>query len=207
MAVDHFPQNGNHAVEACVSKGQMPEHDDEMRLIEQVCAGKRESFRPLVEAHQQQVFRICFHLLKNTATAEDLAQDTFLTAFRKIAQYDPDKGKFSTWLITIAKRLCLNVLRKTSSIPMAEPPEMSAPIQNSPDHRAARSDTFRALDQALVELSDDHRRAFIFAEIEELPYEEIARIEGIALGTVKSRVSRAKLALQGLLKTTYEELT
>jgi RNA polymerase sigma-70 factor (ECF subfamily) len=185
----------------------MPEYSDEMRLIEQVCAGKRESFRALVESHQQQIFRICFHLLKDTANAEDLAQDTFVTAFRKIGQFDPDRGKFSTWLITIAKRLCLNVLRKTAPISMAEPPEVSAPIQNSPDHRAARSDTFRALDQALAELSDEHRRAFVFAEIEELPYEEIARIEDIAPGTVKSRVNRAKLALQGLLRTTYEELT
>lgn len=181
--------------------------NDEMKLIEQVCAGKRESFRVLVETHQQQVFRICFHLLKNTANAEDLAQETFTTAFRKIAQFDPDKGKFSTWLITIANRLCLNSLRKILPISMEEPPDMPAPTRDSPDHLAECSDTFHALDAALATLSDEHRRAFVFAEIEELPYEEIARIENIAPGTVKSRVSRAKLALQGQLRTTYEELT
>ena len=181
--------------------------DNETRLIEQVCAGKRESFRVLVETHQHQIFRICFHLLKDNASAEDLAQETFTTAFRKIAQFDPDKGKFSTWLITIAKRLCLNALRKISPILMEEPPDVPAPTRDSPDHRAERSETFRSLEAALANLSDDHRRAFIFAEIEELPYEGIARIENIAPGTVKSRVSRAKLALQGLLRTTYEELT
>ncbi len=185
----------------------MPEDHDEMRLIEQVRAGRRESFRALVEAHQDRVFRICLYLLKDAARAEDLAQDTFVTAFRKMASFDPDKGTFSTWLITIARRLCLNALRKTAPIPMAEPPEVAAPLRNSPDHRAARSETFRALDEALAKLSDEHRRAFVFAEIEELPYDEIARIENIAPGTVKSRVSRAKLALQGLLRTTYEELT
>ena len=122
--------------------------NDEMKLIEQVCAGKRESFRVLVETHQQQVFRICFHLLKNTANAEDLAQETFTTAFRKIAQFDPDKGKFSTWLITIANRLCLNSLRKILPISMEEPPDMPAPTRDSPDHLAERSDTFHALDAA-----------------------------------------------------------
>lgn len=184
----------------------MPDDHDEIRLIEQVCAGKRESFRILVEAHQQRIFRICFHLLKDAQTAEDLAQDTFITAFRKIAQFNPDKGKFSTWLITIARRLCLNALRKTTPISMAETIDVAAPIRNSPDHRAERSETLRALDEALANLSEDHRRAFILAEIEELPYEEIARIENTAPGTVKSRVSRAKLALQGQLKTTYEGL-
>jgi RNA polymerase sigma-70 factor (ECF subfamily) len=90
---------------------------------------------------------------------------------------------------------------------MGEPPVLLAAPHDSPDHRAERSDTFRALDAALGKLSDEHRRAFIFSEIEELSHEEIARIENIAPGTVKSRVSRAKLALQGQLRTTYEELT
>lgn len=180
---------------------------DETRLIEQVRAGKGDSFRDLVDTHQHLVFRICFHMMKETGSAEDLAQDTFVTAFRKIAQFDPDSGKFSTWLLTIAKRLCLNALRKASPVPMEEPESVSAPSGDSPDHRAGRSDTFRALDSALANLSDEHRRAFIFAEIEELPYEEIARIENIAPGTVKSRVNRAKLALQGQLRAAYEELT
>jgi RNA polymerase sigma-70 factor (ECF subfamily) len=181
--------------------------EDETRLIEQVRAGNRESFRILVETHQQQVFRICYHLLKDGGNAEDLAQETFVTAFRKISQFDPDRGRFSTWLIVIAKRLCLNALRTITPIPMAEPPGGSAPPRDSPDRRAERSETFRALDAALAKLSDEHRRAFIFSEIEELPHEEIARIENIAPGTVKSRVSRAKLALQGELRTTYGELT
>lgn len=185
----------------------MSEDHDEIRLIEQVCAGRREAFRILVETHRHRIYRICFHLLKDAETAEDLAQDTFITAFRKIAQFDPAKGRFSTWLITIAKRLCLNALRKTAPILMAETPDVAAPIRNSPDHRAERSETLRALDEALADLSEEHRRAFILAEIEELPYEEIARIENTAPGTIKSRVSRAKLALQGLLKTTYEGLS
>ena len=97
-------------------------------------------------------------------------------------------------------------MKKSRPLGVAKPPEQAAPRRNSPDQLAARSDAFRALDRALLELSDKHRHAFVLAEIEELPYENIAAIEGVAIGTVKSRVSRAKLALQGLLRPTYEEL-
>jgi len=187
----------------------MLSNEDEMsqeRAITAVRAGDRDAFRYLVETHQDRVFRTCCHLLRDPPSAEDLAQETFLTAFRKIDRFDPDKGSFAIWIITIARRLCLNAMKKSRPLNLAEPPEPAAPGQNSPDQLAARSDTFRALDRALLELSDDHRRAFVLAEIEELPYEDIAAIECIAPGTVKSRVSRAKLALQGSLRPTYEEL-
>ena len=182
----------------------MPSNEDEMsqeRAITAVRAGNRDAFRYLVETYQDRVFRTCCHLLRDPPSAEDLAQETFLTAFRKIDRFDPDKGSFAIWIITIARRLCLNAMKKSRPPNFAGPPEPAEPGQ-----LAARSDTFRALDRALLELSDEHRRAFVLAEIEELPYEDIAVIEDIAPGTVKSRVSRAKLALQGSLRPTYEEL-
>jgi len=176
------------------------------RAITAVRTGDRDAFRYLVEIHQHRVFRICRHILRDPSSAEDLAQETFLTAFRKIDRYDPDKGSFTVWIITIARRLCLNAIKKSRPLSMAEPPEPTELGRNSPDQIAARSDASRALDRALLELSDEHRRVFVLAEIEEIPHEDIAAIEGIALGTVKSRVSRAKLALQGSLRPTYEEL-
>ena len=187
----------------------MLSNEDEMsqaRAIAAVRSGDRDAFRYLVETHQHRVFRTCCHLLRDPASAEDLAQETFLTAFSKIDRFDPDKGSFAIWIITIARRRCLNAMKKSRPLSIAEPPEPAVPSRNAPDQLAARSDAFRALDRALLELSDEHRRAFVLAEIEELPYEDIAAIEGIAPGTVKSRVSRAKLALQGSLRPTFEEL-
>ena len=178
----------------------------QLEAIAAVRAGKVDAFRPLVESHQQRVFRTCIHLLRDPARAEDIAQDTFCTAFRKIEQFDAEKGTFAVWLITIARRLCINAMKKSTPLNMAEPPESAAPRSQTPDRLAARSDTFEALDRALAGLSDEHRRALVLAEIEELSHEEIAEIEGIAIGTVKSRISRAKLALRGSLRPTYEEL-
>ena len=200
---------GTTCLPALYPEREMPRRDPTECPLDAIAAvrdGSVESFRMVVENYQQRVFRVCSHLLRDPARAEDLAQDTFLTALRKIGQFDPDKGSFAVWLITIARRLCLNAMKKSAPLHMAEPPDPGAPRSQSPDRIAARSDTFRALDRALADLSDEHRRAFVFAEIEELTYDEIAAIEGIATGTVKSRVSRAKLALQGSLRPAYEEL-
>lgn len=183
------------------------EQESERATIAAVCAGDANAFRSIVENHQQSVFRTCLHLLRDPTRAEDLAQDTFLTAFRKIAQFDANRGSLRGWLLTIARRLCINATRKSVPISLAHPPEQVNPGEGQPDRRVARSDDFEALDRALGALSDEHRRAFVLAEIEEIPHEEIARIEDIAIGTVKSRVSRAKLALRGSLKSAFDELT
>ena len=181
--------------------------EDETQLIARICGGEREGFRILVEAHQDRVYRVCLHLLCDRAGAEDLAQDTFVRAYQKLGQFDSSSGSFCVWLLTIARRLSINALKKNSPLPMAQPPEDTvSKATDRPDQHASQTDAFNALDDALTKLSGEHRRAFAFAEIEELTYEEIARIEGIAIGTVKSRVSRAKHMLQGLLQPIYQEL-
>ena len=179
---------------------------DENQLIRRICAGEHEIFRVLVEAHQGRVFRVCLNLLGDRARAEDLSQDTFVRAYQKLDQFDESKGKFGVWLVTIARRLCLNALKKVTPFPMADPPEPSEPGAEGPDDTMTRSEAFRSLDAALAGLSDEHRRVFVFAEIEELSHEDIAGIEEVAIGTVKSRLSRAKQILRDSLHSTYEEL-
>ena len=185
-----------------------PFPSDENQLIRRIRAGEREVFRVLVEAHQGSVFRVCLHLLGDRARAEDLSQDTFVRAYQKLEQFDESKGRFAVWLVTIARRLCLNAMKKATPYLMADPPEPEPSLLECerPDRLLTRSETFRCLDAALAGLSDEHRRVFVFAEIEELSHEDIARIEGIALGTVKSRLSRSKQILRDSLQTTYEEL-
>ncbi len=182
------------------------EEDEETQLIVRIRAGECEAFRHLVESHQDRVYRVCLHLLGEHARAEDLTQESFVTAFRKLHQFDPGKGRFSTWLLTIARRLCLNARQKTRPLSLAEPPERPTASSEHPDRQATRTDVFRALDDAFVNLSESHRRAFVFAEIEELSHQEIAHLEDVAIGTVKSRVSRAKEMLRSSLRTTYQEL-
>ncbi len=178
----------------------------ESQQIAQVLQGDREAFRGLVEAYQNTVVRVCRSILGDHGRAEDLAQETFVTAYRKMDQFDSSKGTFAVWLFTIARRACINASKKSVAIPITELPEQAGSPREMPDQHASRSETFQALDEALATLSEEHRRAFVFAEVEELPYAEIAQIEQIAVGTVKSRVSRAKHVLQGLLRTTFQEL-
>lgn len=179
-------------------------HDSQQ--IAQILQGDREAFRELVETYQDAVVRVCQSIMRDHGRAEDIAQETFVTAYRKLDKFDSVKGTFAAWLFTIARRLCINASKKSVAIPIAEPPDGASSPDDAPDIHAGRNEAFQALDNALATLSEEHRRAFVFAEIEELPYSEIAQIEQIAVGTVKSRVSRAKNALQGLLRTTFQEL-
>lgn len=184
----------------------MEASNDENQLIAKIRSGEREAFRVLVERHEGSVYRVCRQLLRDDARAEDLAQDAFVRAYQHLHQFDASKGRFVVWLLTIARRLCLNALTKETRMPVAQPSGSHASEEEAPDEMAARADTFRSLDEALSELSEDHRRAFVLAEIEDLSHEEIATIESVAIGTVKSRVSRAKQALRDSLRDTYKEL-
>lgn len=178
----------------------------EAEAIAAVQAGEGTAFRYLVELYQDRVFRMCLLILRDSKRAEDLAQETFLAAYRHLPRFDSTKGTFAAWILTIARRLSLNGLEKSAPAIMAEPPEVEDLENLRPDRMASRQEAFRALDAALAELSPDHRRAFALAEIEELPHAEIAVIEGISVGTVKSRVSRAKEALRSRLAAVYSEI-
>jgi RNA polymerase sigma-70 factor (ECF subfamily) len=181
----------------------------EPQLIKRILAGEGEAYRHLVETYQDRVYRLCRLMMGQSAAAEDLAQDTFLRAFRKLDRFDPARGNFANWLLTIARRLCLNALQKRQHRALLEEAQAHVPLSSQdegPMAHAARSESLRAIDRALAQLPPDQQRAFIFAEIEGMPHHDIAQIEGIAIGTVKSRVSRAKLALRGSLRSLYEEL-
>lgn len=184
----------------------MADSDDEARLIERIRAGDCNAFRLLVESHQDRVFRMCSHTLGAEDQARDLAQDTFVTAYRKLDKFNPAKGSFSTWLLTIARRLSINTRKKLLRFPANSERDLAEGDGETPDQQLSRAEVYQALDKALAELSDNHRRAFVMAEIEELSFDQIASIEGIANGTVKSRVSRAKAKLKGHLKSTFNEL-
>ena len=157
-------------------------------------------FEQLVERHQQLVFRVVFQFLNDHHHAQDVSQDCFVRAFHKLKMFDSDKGKFRTWLLTIARNLARNAIRKNAITPFNTgdtSPEIA--VNASPVSQLQRRETFHELDQALAELAEPFRSTFILAEIEELPVAEVAAIEGVAAGTVKSRLSRAREQLRATL--------
>jgi RNA polymerase sigma-70 factor (ECF subfamily) len=167
--------------------------DEDQQAIAHVLAGAGDAFRGLVERHQHLVWTFAWNMLRNDADAEDLVQEVFVAAFRNLGTFDAARARFSTWLLTIARNRCCTLLKaRVPAVASDELPDSDA----SPESAVVDSELWQQLDAALARLPIEQRSAFVLAEIQELPYSEIAAVEGIEIGTVKSRVSRAKARLR-----------
>jgi len=175
---------------------------EDREIVTRVLAGRTNDFRLLVERHQASVFRFALALLGNCQEAEDIAQEAFLAAFANLSRYDSSRAGFSTWLFAIARNRCINLLKRNRPIALNEPDSVIDVTSADP---IVSQELSQHLDRALAALPVDQRSAFILAEIEQLPYAEIAQIERTSLGTVKSRINRAKQRLQSLLEPIMRE--
>ena len=171
---------------------------DGLDIIERVLTGDTGAFRLLVERHERLIFQFARNMLRNVEDAEDLTQEVFVAAFQHLATFDVKKSKLSTWLLTIARNRCCNRMKQR---PVNTPGNVDAVDRRpSPEKAVVQSEVWQHLAVALESLPLEQRTAFVLAEIQELPHAEIAAIEGIELGTVKSRVSRARERLRLALK-------
>lgn len=160
-------------------------------------AGDDTATRALVEMYQDRVFALVSRMLvgRGRATFEDVAQDTFLHVFRKLATFASDgPARLSTWILTIAARRAIDELRRARPTLVAaiEPEDPG----RGPDERRARRDLVVAIERALATLTPPLRAAFLLREYHGLDYADIARALEIDLGTVKSRLSRARAELR-----------
>jgi RNA polymerase sigma-70 factor (ECF subfamily) len=169
-----------------------------MEVIRQVLEGDIESFGRIVERYEKPVVRMIRNMTNKAESCEDIAQDVFFTAYKKLASFDPARSNFSTWLFTIARNKSINAMKKKRPVSMGELPEKINP--HNPSDKLAEREFFDRLDRELLALPRGQRRAFVFAELEELSYEEIAQIEGTRIGTIKSRINRAKKKLRSNIK-------
>lgn len=173
--------------------------DDELSDLEvlRAAGGDRNAWRGLIDCYQHRVFALVSRMLagRDRHVIEDIAQDTFLGVFRQLPSYRPvGPARLSTWILTIAARRAIDELRRR---------RRPAPIEAEPaggDDPARRRELQRAIEGALEELSPEHRAAFLLREYHGLEYAEIASALEIDLGTVKSRLSRARAALRERLK-------
>jgi RNA polymerase sigma-70 factor (ECF subfamily) len=165
----------------------------EKETISQVQSGDTQAFERIVRRYQSAVFRILSNLMGG-AMVEDLAQDVFLSAFEQIKRFDPQKGSFRSWLYAIARNRALNARRKKRETLLPRPPER---IQTrTPVDDLMVKELFRHLDTVLAAMPFQDRSIFVWAELEGLSYAEIARIEDLPLGTVKSRLARIRARLK-----------
>ena len=175
---------------------------EDRELVRRVLAGNTEDFRFLVERHQNAVFRFAFGILGNREEAQDVAQEAFFAAYANLSGYEASRGAFSTWLFAIARNRSINCLKRNRPRSLLTPDAIEG---HTLADSVCRQELSQQLDRALAALPLEQRSAFVLAEIEELPYVEIARIEQTTLGTVKSRIHRAKQRLQSLLEPVIRE--
>jgi RNA polymerase sigma-70 factor (ECF subfamily) len=175
----------------------------DQQLIAQTLQGKTSAFGVLVGKHQDRLFNSMVHLLRNQPDAEDVVQDAFLLALKKLHTFQGN-SQFYTWLFRIARNTAISKLRRkrpTLSLDttLAEhrlefPSDGPAPSQRM-EQRERKIGLMAAIDQ----LSLQHREILILREMEELDYEAISEILDLPTGTVRSRLHRARLQLKELL--------
>src|SRR5208337_1409430 len=156
----------------------------------------------LIEEYQHRLLRYLAHMTHNQATAEDLFQETWIRVLEKGHQYD-GKSRFSTWLMTIAHNVAIDHLRKKTPASLDEmrDPEDAAPFEPvasspSPFEQASASEDKARIQAALEQLSPIFREVLVLRFQEQMKLEEIAKLVGIPLATVKTRLYRGVMALR-----------
>jgi RNA polymerase sigma-70 factor, ECF subfamily len=177
-------------------------NDDETIL--RVLEGDADCFGLLVEKYQKKIVGMIYNMTRDYHLSEDLGQEVFMEVYRSLRSFDDARSRFSTWLYRIAQNKTLNAIKKKKPIFLPEVPEM---ISSTDAYREVVADELHAeLDRVLDGLPIKQRMAFVWAEIEQLSYQEIAEIEGVSLGTVKSRINGARKRIQEALKNRKESL-
>lgn len=189
----------------------MPENTDDLHLIERCKRGETSPFGQLVLKHQDRIYNLCRYMLGHAQNAEDAAQDSFLKAFRNIKNFNPD-ASFHTWLYRIAINTCLDYRKRpffaslfTRSKEGEEFMVRQLSHEFSPERLYESKQASQTLQLCLAKLSPKLKAAILLKEIEGLSYEEIAEILDISMGTVKSRISRARDELRALMKKHTEQ--
>ncbi len=190
----------------------MPDHrDPDAALMLRVKQGDMAAFEELVEKHKQPVMNLIYRTLQDAAEAEDLAQNAFVQVFKSAHRYRAS-AKFSTWLYTIARNLCLNEIRRRSrhpaqSLESTQSENEDQPARQfedvkivSPPDLLLQGELAQKIGQALAELPENQRTAILLFREEEMSYEEIARILKCSLSATKSLIHRGRETLKQKLK-------
>ena len=182
--------------------GPEPAFDIE-QILRRIAAGDRQAFAGIVERFQRPLFGFLGRLGMHQAQADELAQETFLRAWRGLGTYQPGKAAFSTWLFAIARHLALDELTRQARRPdlaTGDPLPEVASDDPQPPALLARAQEHRRVHAALGRLPLADRSALALFHIEGLGLAEVARIENCTEGALKVRLHRARLRLRALLE-------
>jgi len=173
-------------------------------LMRRVQKDEYEAFEELVDRYKSRLVNLIYRMLGDQNEAEDLVQETFLRVWTHRQDYDFSYC-LSTWIYTIALNLAKNELRKRRKFKFFSLLDMSEKGIEIPDPKLGPSALGHMLEGAIAKLPVTYKEAFMLRDVEQLPYEEVAQILGVPLGTVKSRVNRARAVLKDELKPKLEQ--
>jgi RNA polymerase sigma-70 factor, ECF subfamily len=190
----------------------MPEHQEpDAELMLRVKRGDGEALATLVERYKQPVLNLVGRMLRDPAESEDVAQTVFLQVYRSAHRYQTN-AKFTTWLFTIARNLCLNELRRRSrhpaeSIDAQHPEHADEPLRqfedvktSTPPENALHNELEAKISQAIADLPENQRLALLLCRQDELSYEEMAKVLGCTVSATKSLIHRGRETIKARLK-------
>jgi RNA polymerase sigma-70 factor (ECF subfamily) len=203
--------------EARLSRGDLDAHEramlQERRLVRRLKQGEPRAFQEMVHTYQHRVYGLVYRMLGNRHEAEDIAQDVFIAVFRHVANFRGD-SRFYTWIFRIATNHCKNRLKylkgrhAAARLEYEDTPEAAmhpvdgGPAQTLQSHVPGPEQTVEAtrletvIQRELAALDDEFRVLIVLRDIQGMSYEDIRKITGLAEGTVKSRLHRARAALK-----------
>ncbi len=200
--------------EATAAEADVPELD----LVRQAQAGDTEAFDQLVGRFRNRVFGMVYNMVHNEQDAWDLAQDSFLKAWKSIGRFR-GQSSFYTWLYRIVMNVTIDAMRKKQvkgsgaefddaiQLKEIEPASRTVPHADALPHERMHHKEIRSrIDAAIAQLSPEHRAVILMKEIEDMQYHEIAESLGCSIGTVMSRLFYARKKLQNLLRDVYENV-
>ncbi len=189
---------------------------DETALIQEACNGDLDAFNRLVMAYQDIVYNQAYRMMGEPDTAADAAQEAFISAYRSLRSYRG--GSFRAWLLRIVTNACYDELRRRRRHPTLslepvdeegdeiESPRWMTDPGEKPEETAERAELAQAIQHCLDGLPDEFRSVVLMIDVQGLDYIEAAQAVGKPLGTVKSRLARARLKLRDCLQDVWELL-
>lgn len=180
----------------------------EQELVDRARAGDQEAFEQLVLDNQNRVYALAFRMVNQREEAADLAQEAFLKAWQGLPAFQGDSS-FSTWVYRLTTNVCIDYLRRQKRRREVEPAlslddeeaDWTEPADwtQDPHRRLEQAERGRALSRGLASLPDHQRQVLVMRELSGLSYQEIGQALELDLGTVKSRIARARQALRKIL--------
>ncbi len=214
QVVDGLNRRGAPSVEQMkTDKDQSSTNDEE--LVEAAKNGQLDAFEELVARHRDKIYARAFSMMRNEDEAVDVSQEAWVKGWQRLGQFHGESS-FATWMTRITINLCLDQLRKRKrqrTESLEEMTEESGGVERqmpavtvNPTERLERAELRKKIDEALGQLTHEHRTVLVLHEFEEMEYKEIARTVGCSIGTVMSRLFYARRRMAALLADKKEEL-